>query len=263
VAALAIALIAGAHLDVAFRLGLGMLALQFCIGSANDVADALPDAVAKPRKPIPSGDVSRTAAVIVVFVSGGLGLTVAASVGAGALAIGCVGLADGLLYDLKLKRTPLAWMPFAAGVGLLPIYAWWGTRGYLPVAFAGIASMAVLAGVALALANAYADIEGDRKSGVASVATFLGPARTVRLNAALLAGIQLLALATTFAAGSVSPPVLLAELGGCALGWLGLGLAASRADRIRPLVWEVQAVGFLILGAAWLVSLTQAGVLVG
>jgi len=262
-AAFAIALIAGSHLDVSLRLALGMLALQFCIGSANDIADAAPDSVAKPAKPIPSGDVSRAAAVAICMCAAGIGLLAAASVGLGALAIGAVGLADGLLYDLRLKRTPLAWMPFAAGVGLLPLYAWMGATGALPPAMVGVASLAVLAGTALALTNAYADIDGDRRSGVASVATLLGSAWTIKVNGALLAGIQLFVLATTAAAGVGSAPVLIAELGGGALCWLGLGLVANRADWARPLVWEVQAVGFLIMGAAWLVVLSQAGALGG
>jgi 4-hydroxybenzoate polyprenyltransferase len=257
-----VALIAGAQVGVAVRLGLGMLGLQFAIGAANDCADMASDSVAKPRKPIAAGLVSRRTAAIVCVIAAGLGLLAAASVGIWAALVGVVGLADGLLYDLRLKRTPLAWIAFAAGVGLLPLYAWWGARGSVPAALIGVVALAVLAGATLALANAYADLEGDARSGIASVATLLGARWTLSLNAALLAFVQLLAAATTVAVGGATP-LLVVEAGGCGLGWLGIALAATRSHRMRPLIWEVQAVGILVLGAAWLVVLDSAGLLLG
>ena len=107
--------------------------------------------------------------------------------GLGAFVVGAVGLADGLIYDLRLKRTALAWTAFSVGVGLLPLYAWLGARGRIPTGLLGVIALAVVAGVALSLANAYADLETDRRSGEASVATLLGPARTLWVDACLLA----------------------------------------------------------------------------
>jgi 1,4-dihydroxy-2-naphthoate octaprenyltransferase len=262
VAAVVTASIAGAQAGVALRLGLGMLGLQFAIGAANDLSDTPSDAVAKPGKPIPAGLVSARAAAIVCLGSAGLGLVAAATVGVGALAIGFAGLADGLAYDLRLKGTPMAPLAFAAGVGLLPLYAWWGARGSVPDALFGVAIVAVCAGASLALANAYADIERDRKSGIASVATVLGPRRTLWINAALLALVQVVAAGTTLATAGATP-LLAVEACGCGLGWLGLGLAAIPTERTRPLVWEVQAMGILVLGASWLAVLNSAGALRG
>jgi 4-hydroxybenzoate polyprenyltransferase len=177
-----------------------------------------------------------------------------------ALVLAIVGLADGLVYDLRLKATPLAWLPFAAGVGLLPLYAWLGARGSVATAFVGVVAMGVVAGAALALANAYVDLDRDRRSGVRSIAVFLGAQRTLVANAALLAAVQVVALATTIAGGGPLEPTLV-EVGGCGLGWFGLALAGVRSDRIRPLVWEIQAVSLVVLGMAWLVALQTAGVL--
>lgn len=261
-AAVTIALIAGAQVGVAARLGLGMLGLQFAIGAANDLADVTSDGVAKADKPIPAGLVSRRTTVVVCVVAAALGLLSAASVGIWAALVGVVGLADGLLYDLRLKRTPLAWMAFAAGVGLLPLYAWWGARGSMPAALVGVVALAVLAGATLALANAYADLEADARSGVKSVATLLGARWTLSLNVALLGCVQLLVIATTVTIAGATP-VLLVEVGGCGLGWLGVASAGVRSCRARPLVWEVQAVGILVLGVAWLVVLDSAGLLRG
>jgi 4-hydroxybenzoate polyprenyltransferase len=255
-----VALIAGASAGVAVRLGLGMLALQFAIGAANDYADAPVDLVAKTWKPIPAGLLSRGVAAVVCVAAAAVGLVAVATVGAGAFGIGVVGLADGLVYDLRLKSTPLAWMPFAAGVGLLPVYAWWGARGSVPAAFIGVMALAVVAGAVLALANAYADIEEDRRSGVRSIAVFLGRRRTLLIDAVLLAVVQLIALATTVGIAGLAP-LIVVEAAGCGLSWFGLSLATFGGDGLRRLVWEVQAVGMVVLGMAWLVALSSAGLL--
>lgn len=255
-----IAIVAGASLPLAARLGLGMLGIQFAIGAVNDLADATADAIGKPAKPIPSGRVLRREALAVALAAAVVGCAFAASAGAGTLALGLVGLADGLLYDLRLKRGPVAWAPFAAGVGLLPVYAWWGARGSLPVVILGVGAVAVIAGAALALANAYADIEGDTRAGIHSLATLLGRRRTLQIDGLLTAAVQTIVAASTVAVGAVVP-VWLALFCGCGLGWAGLALAAARGDRWRPLVWEAQALGFVVAGGAWLAALVAAGAL--
>ena len=239
-----------------------MLTLQFAIGSANDLADAEDDRAVKPHKPIPAGLVSRRAASALCVTAAALGLLAAATVGAGALILGLTGLADGLLYVLRLKRTPLAWTAFAAGVGLLPLYAWYGARGSVPTALPGVVAMAVVAGAALALANAYADLESDRSSGIPSIAVVLGARQTLVVDGALLALVQVVAVATTLAIAGGTPALLL-EGGGCGLAWLAFRFAAALDDRVRLLVWELQALGILVLGAAWLSVLSSAGMMGG
>jgi len=122
-----------------------MLCLQFAIGSANDLADAATDAVAKPRKPIPAGLIARDGAVAVFAIAASLGLVLAATVSITALAVGALGLADGLLYDLRLKGTAFGWAPFAAGVGLLRSTRVW-RDGDLPSAAPLVVILAVAAG---------------------------------------------------------------------------------------------------------------------
>jgi 4-hydroxybenzoate polyprenyltransferase len=257
-----IAIVAGASLPLALRLGLGMLGIQFAIGAVNDIADAVPDAIGKMAKPIPAGRVRRREALGLALASAAVGCAAAASVGPAVLMLALAGLADGLLYDLRLKRGPLAWAPFAAGVGLLPVYAWWGARGSLPVAVLAVAGVAVVAGTALALANAYADIECDTRAGIGSVATVLGRTRTLRIDALLMAAVQASVVATTVIVGA-STPFLFTLAFGCALGWGGLGLARVEGERWRPLVWEIQALGFFVAGGAWLAALVSAGALRG
>jgi 4-hydroxybenzoate polyprenyltransferase len=236
-----------------------MLCLQFAIGAVNDRADAASDALARRAKPIPAGLLSRKTAARLALAVAVLGLLVAATVGVGAVVVGAVGLVDGLAYDLRLKGTPLAWMPFAAGVGILPVYAWLGARGSVPEAFFGVVAVAIMAGTVLALANAYGDLGKDRLSGTTTVATLLGSRRTLLADAVLLVAVQFAVLATTVVSAGATP-LLVVEGIGCGLGWLGLGLAAA-GGRARLLVWEIQAVGVVVLGAGWLAVLNSAGML--
>jgi 4-hydroxybenzoate polyprenyltransferase len=237
-----------------------MLCLQFAIGAANDLADSPADALVKPAKPIPAGLLSRRAASTVCLAAASLGLALAASVSGALLAVAAIGLADGLLYDIRLKGTVFSWAPFAAGVGLLPVYSWVGATGTLPTAGSLVVAVAVAAGCALALANAFADLDKDRVSGVASIATVLGAGRTLALNATLLVLVNIVAGATTITVGA-TPFQMVVELGGALVAWLGVGLAGATSERSRHLVWEVQGLGLLALGTGWLAALDSAGFL--
>jgi 4-hydroxybenzoate polyprenyltransferase len=258
VAAAAVALVAGAAMAVALRLALGMLLLQFAIGAANDVVDLPRDLRSRRSKPIPLGRVTTREAVALVAIATCVGLAAAASVGLGAVAVGIAGLAVGLLYDVWLKGTAFSWLPFAAGVALLPIYAWVGSTGTLTSAFWAIIPLALIAGAALAAANSVADLESDREAGVSSVAMWLGRRGSLVAGGVALGLVQLAVVVST-ALSAVSPVVLFAELTGIALGWVGLRLNAARNDRLARLGWEVEAVGIVSLGIGWLVALASAG----
>ena len=102
----------------------------------------------------------------------------------------------------------------------------WGccpsTRGSAPArrsrpGFAVVFVLAVAAGTALALANAFADLQRDGLSGTVSVATVLGARTTLRVDAAILATVQIVALAMTFSAAGPSLP-LAAEVVGSLVG---------------------------------------------
>ena len=260
VAAGAIALIAGADASLATRLALGMLGLQFAIGTANDLADAPRDALNRPGKPLPAGLVGPLGADAVLFVAAGAGLLSAASAGPAALAVGILGLADGLVYDVRLKGTALSWLPFAGGVALLPVYAWLGAAGTLPGAFWGIVPLALLAGAVLAVANALADLDRDTEVGVVSIATILGRDRAIAADAAGLALLLVVVVLSSAAAGFVGA-ALPVELAGGGLGLVGLGLSASPNGQVGRLGWEVQAIGIVAVGAGWLAVLVSAGLL--
>jgi len=250
----AFALFAGGTPAVAGRLGFAMVSLQAAIGALNDLVDAPRDAGLKPGKPIPAGLVSPMTARMVVIGGAGLGIGLSLPSGPATAAVALLVLVVGGLYDVRFKGTHWSWLPFAAGIPLLPVYAWLGAADRLPIAFAILVPAATLAGAALAIANALADVERDRSAGVRSVATSLGLRRAWGVHAVLHAVVVGLAVAGLAWLGPARPPflaVVALSVGGLFLA-AGLVLAAGPDPRRRERGWELEAVGIGILGASWL-----------
>jgi 4-hydroxybenzoate polyprenyltransferase len=239
----------------AVRLGVAMTALQVSIGSLNDIVDAPHDRGRKPAKPIPGGLVSLGEARAVAIGGAVLGLALALPSGAATVVLALVVLAIGYAYDLAFKGTPWSWLPFAIGIPLLPVFGWLGATGGLPASFTILLPVAVIAGAALAVANARADVERDAAAGVDSVATRLGLGRAWVVNAGLLGVVMLLAGATLLAQGA-PPLAMLGALGAALVIGIGviLGRHADSAGRERA--WELEAVGVGLLAAAWLAGST-------
>ncbi len=254
----AIALVAGASADDALRLGVAMTALQASIGAVNDIVDAPRDLGHKRGKPIPSGSVTVDAARIVAVLAAAAGLVLTWPSGWPTLGLAIVVLAIGYAYDLRLRGTPWSWIPFAVGIPLLPVFGWLGAAGSLPRSFALLIPAAVLAGAALALANARADYERDVAAGVRSVATALGLDRAWTVHAALLALVLIVAVGT-LAATDVSEIVLAVAV--LAVSFVAAGMGASRrgSPAVRERAWEVEAIGVGLLAAAWLAGVASGG----
>jgi 4-hydroxybenzoate polyprenyltransferase len=254
VAATAIALVAGAEPWVALRLGGSMIGLQASIGALNDVLDAASDANRKPGKPIPAGLVSSTIGRAMVVLGAMAGLVLAAPIGPGLVALAGVVLAIGYAYDLRAKGTAWSWLPFAVGIPVLPVYAWFGATGALPAAFAILLPAGVAAGAALAIANARADLERDRAAGLRSVAERLGE-RAWAVHAVLLTAVVVVALVSAWLDGATL--ALLGVAGGASIV-IATGLALGRGGASparRERAWEVEAVGVALLAAAWLAGI--------
>jgi 4-hydroxybenzoate polyprenyltransferase len=251
VASAAVVLLAGGEAGTALRLGVGMLALQASIGALNDLLDAQIDAGRKPGKPIPAGLVAPSQARAVVVAAAGLGFVLAAPSGPVLLVIAALGLGMGYLYDLLAKRTAWSWLPFALGLPLLPVYGWYGAVGRLPEAFVILVPAAILAGAALAVANALADVERDRAAGVSSVAIRFGPGRAWAAGALLQVAVGLIALASLWVAGAGAASMAAAGLSG-GLVVAGLLIGRGGPSFVRERAWELQAVGIALLAVSWL-----------
>jgi 4-hydroxybenzoate polyprenyltransferase len=233
-----------------------MLAIQFAIGAINDLTDADHDAGAKRSKPIPAGLVSPATARIVAAATLVAGLALAASVSRGALGIAVLGGGTGIVYDLRLKGTPLSWLPFAIGIPLLPLFAWLGASGTIPAPILVATLVAFPAGAALALANELPDIERDERAGLSTLSQMLGRRNAWAVGAALHAVVALCALAG-FRVLEGRPDLWPALLG--ALGLLGAGVLVGAGSSVgrRQRAWEIQAIAIGLLAAVWLAAVPR------
>lgn len=255
VVTLALALLAGAGGGRAALLGAAMLAIQFSIGAVNDIVDAPADARAGRSKPLVDGRVPAGLAKGIAALTGPAGLGLAALAGPAAAVVALMGYGIGLAYDLRLKATPWSWLPYATGIPLLPVFAWIGATGELPVPILVLAGLGVLGGGALAIANALADAGRDATSGTATVATALGAARAMRLGMLLSGIVGGFAVTSAVVVAGSAPGTWLAVAGAATLVggvWIGDRGHLQRA-------WEVQAIGLAILAAGWVAALTEAG----
>jgi 4-hydroxybenzoate polyprenyltransferase len=254
----AVALLARGDGGTALRLGISMLLLQASIGALNDLIDAPIDAGRKPGKPIPVGLVTPALARAVAVASGVCGLILAAISGPGLLALAGVVLVIGYGYDLVAKGTAWSWLPFAVGIPLLPVFGWYGAAGGLPGFFAVLVPAAMLAGSALAIANATADMQRDQAAGVGSVAIRLGRWRAWAIGAALQVAVGLVALGFLWSVNAGPPAIGLAALS-WALVLAGAGLGRASSPRALERAWEVQAIGVAALAIAWLWGVAGSG----
>ena len=249
----AVAIAAGADLPRSLGLGVSMTALQVSIGALNDIHDAPDDAGRKRGKPIPAGLVSVWAAWSVVVAGSllGIALGAAADVRVGGLAV--VVLVIGYGYDLVAKGTAWSWLPFAIGVPMLPVYGWLGAAGVLPPFFTALIPMTVLAGAALAIANARADLERDVAAGTASVATRHGLDGSWRLHAGLWLLTFIVATGWLVFRG-VGPSQFVPVA--AAAGLIGATVAWSRARAAagRERAWQFEALGGALALLAWLAA---------
>jgi 4-hydroxybenzoate polyprenyltransferase len=152
-----------------------MLLVQFSISALNEWADADLDRRAGRHRPIPLGLVSPSAAFSVAVVSavGAFLLCVLSDLGPFALLLVGVGTACGWAYDLRLKPSPLSFLPFAIAFPLMPF--WIGVLAGRPLSSLGILFLggSPLA-AAIHLADAIPDRGRDRAAGVNTLAVALG-----------------------------------------------------------------------------------------
>ena len=244
-----------------------MLGIQVAIGALNDLVDAPADAIAKPAKPIPAGLVEPRVALVIA--GGGalvaLGLSAISGVATLLLGAGCLGL--GGLYDLRLSRTALSWLPLALALPLLPIHAWMGADGPNPALLVGLVPIGVLAGAGLALANGIVDADRDASTNRAATVVRLGRQRAWLAQTALLGAAAAIALLLIpgggHPAGELAEAVaslrrLSAGLGCASLAFGAVVLASGRAG-IRERGWELEALGVAGLGIAWVAGASTLG----
>lgn len=215
---------------------------QVATGAFNDWADRPRDAMARPEKPIPAGDLAPQTALAIGV--GGLVLQLATSLplGATTLLLGAMATASALAYDLWLSRTPASLLPYLVSFGLLPL---WIAAGIgLPLERVAGASLLVAPFAASAhLANTLRDFDADAAFGSRSLVQVLGRRRSRLLALVLAVGVGLIVAVGLGLASQLRPASL--ALGG--IGLVAVVQGASGASRL----WYGILVAAVCWTAAW------------
>jgi 4-hydroxybenzoate polyprenyltransferase len=178
---------AGLALGRLLVLAAALLSGQLSVGWLNDYVDRhLDREAARADKPLARGSISDGAvrAAMLLAMAACVITSLALGLLPGLLHLGAVLSAYG--YDLRLKRTPLSWLPFAVSFGVLPAVVTTALPGrpFPPLAI-WVAGAAL--GVAAHLANTVKDTEADALTGVRGFPQAIGPRRSLALAAVLIA----------------------------------------------------------------------------
>ncbi|MCX5215029.1 UbiA family prenyltransferase [Kitasatospora sp. NBC_00240] len=228
--------------------GGAVLTGQLSVGWCNDRVDHARD-VAAGRTDKPLVDGALRPRVLALAAGTALALCVPLSLAVGLLAglAHLTGVGAAWAYNLGLKRTPLSWLPYALGFGLLPAFVALGLPGRpWPPGWAVLGG--ALLGVGAHLTNVLPDIEADLAAGVRGLPQRLGGGPT-RVLAALVLGSAAVVL-------TVGPPGPTGTAGWAALGVTGLlapltvlpvpGRAQSRVPFLATLVLAATAAAALL-----------------
>ena len=229
---------------------LGMLGGPLAVGALNEWCDRHADAVAKPHKPIPSGDISPREALGLTAVGLALMLGCGAALGWRELLVLSAANGCGLAYDLGIKRTPFSWLPYLVALPLVPIWAWQTLRGFEP-RLLWLYPIGALLVVAIHLAQTLPDIEGDRGQGERGLAVVLGRRRAT----ALLWAASFLSAAIVGLGGALFGARPWAGLVAAALVGLALLAALLLGPRGQAHWFELLAVCAVALALGWVVAL--------
>jgi 4-hydroxybenzoate polyprenyltransferase len=164
------ALASGRPLREALVAGAAVLVVMAILGLVNDVVDRERDTAAGVAgKPIAEGRLPAGNASFVATCLAILAIPLSLQNGSAA-AVALLGtLVAGLVYDLRLRRTALSWLPWAVGYGLLPAflsYGGWGggVHGSPPTWV--MTGLAALLGVGVHFLTSLPHLVADNKTGV-------------------------------------------------------------------------------------------------
>jgi 4-hydroxybenzoate polyprenyltransferase len=256
-AALAV-IAAGDDLDAALlaRMLGAMFLIQSTIGVANDIFDCELDAASKPYKPLVSGAVSMRAArwLALVLLSGAVALS--ATLGAAGFALAMLGLACGLSYDARLKRTVFSAVPFMIAIPTLPLWVWATLDEWASVLW-WLAPLGALIGLALHLANTLPDIEEDAAHGVRGLAHALGKRYSMVLAWSAFATALIIAAAIAPIVGYDARLIITTLAFGAACLAASIAAWLLRRDELSlRIAFGIMAVGAAVTATGWLAAVT-------
>jgi homogentisate phytyltransferase / homogentisate geranylgeranyltransferase len=180
--------------------------VNIAIVGVNQLTDVEIDRVNKPFLPIAAGDLSMTAATVLVAVCTVVPLALAATQGLVETAAVGAGLAIGALYSLppfRLKRYPVAASLCISGVRsvVVNLGVYWHFAGRIDPPVIALCLFVLPFSLAIAILKDVPDLEGDRRYSIRTFTVRLGPERVFRAGLAAL-------LIAYFGMVVVAPPLL-------------------------------------------------------
>jgi 4-hydroxybenzoate polyprenyltransferase len=241
---------------VLLRLAAAMFFAQAAVGATNDYFDRDLDARTKPFKPIVRGFIEPRTALLIAGLSSIAAGALTATFGGRAIAVAAVGLAAGIAYDVRLKRTLLSPLPFMVALPALPFWVWLSLGRFSPQLW-WLLLFSPLVALAVHLSNTLPDLALDRAAGVRGFAHAIGE----RASIALAWGSFSLAIALSALLGiAIDYNWLWFLLGALPATLLFAGAVVVYARRPTPMTLQI---GFGLIGAAtaclaagWLAAVT-------
>jgi len=181
----------------------------------NDILDTEIDRINSPKRPIPSGRVSKTEATAFATITLALGLSLAFALSVVNLVIAVLAVSLMLYYNRFGKKTGLPGNAVVSANLAIP-FIFGGAIGGISNTLYIFALLAFLAGMGREVIKGMADIEGDSKRGVRTLAVSKGLGTAAKTGALFLVAAVLLSV-IPIAFGMVSwlytPFVLVCDLG--------------------------------------------------
>ena len=180
----------------AVSLVLAMAFVQVAIGVFNDYYDRDLDLIAKPHRALPAGMITPGTALAASWLAIALGLGTSAMLGIPSVLVLALGAGMGILYDVRLKRTALSWLPYAVAYPIVPLWVWVSLGKFSPELLL-IFPVTIPFSVGIHLCNQLRDYDNDAAQGMKGLAQYLGKKAAGKLSLTLLLAGPLPALLIT------------------------------------------------------------------
>jgi protoheme IX farnesyltransferase len=239
---------AQAGIPIGERWWLALLAVagsQVFTGATNDLVDRERDAMGRPEKPIPAGELSPNAAAWIASLGLGVQLAASSRLGLAPFLLGLVAVGSAAAYNLVLSRTPFSPIPYLVSFAILPLWIASGV-GVPASRVAAAAALAAPFAAAAHLANTLRDFDADAAGGSRSLAQVIGRARAHRLAVGLAIGVGVGVVAGLAVGGQGGWPELV-------LAGIGVVAVAQGASSERRL-WGGMLTAAVCWTAAWALS---------
>ncbi len=181
----------------------------------NDIMDAEIDAINNPRRPIPSGRISKTEAGVLAATALAVGLSLAFLLSALNLLISVVAVGLMLYYNRFGKKTGLLGNAMVSATLAIP-FIFGGAISGVNATLQVFALLAFLAGMGREVIKGMADVAGDSKRGVMTLAVTRGLGTASKVGALFLVSAVLLSVvpvASKMVSWLYAPIVLACDLG--------------------------------------------------